>query len=144
MIKMGQVSTKRFGIKLRFENNYYRVHITHPDFKGRIRKRLGEKNYEDAENKAANIRYEITKQFENQEVTMKAAEDFVENYIALNIKKTASIFDYKEEFIKKKISTKNKHTKNPLANSTVSGYRTAIQYFEDYFKKKEYRNTLHT
>ena len=133
---MGQINTKRFGIKLRFENNYYRIHITHPNFRGRIRKRLGEKNYEDAEDKAANIRYEIIKQFENQDVIKKAVEDFVDNYIALNIKKTASIFDYKEEFIKKKMTTKNKHTKNPLANSTVSGYRTAIQYFEDYFIKK--------
>ena len=103
MMKMGQVSTKRFGIKLRFENNYYRIHITHPNFRGRIRKRLGEKNYEDAEDKAANIRYEIIKQFENQDVIKKAVEDFVDNYIALNIKKTASIFDYKEEFIKKVI-----------------------------------------
>lgn len=134
---MGQIDTKRFGLKLRLENDYYRLHITHPDFRGRIRKRLGEKGHADAENQTLNIRYELGKQFEKQEVTKQAVEDFLDNYIALNIKKTGSIFDYKQEFIDKKIGTKNKHTKKPIANSTISGYRTALQYFENYFIKKK-------
>lgn len=90
---MGQKNDKKFVTKLHFENNYYRIHVTHPDFKGRVRKRLGEKNFQDAESIVLDIRYDLGKKFENVDVTKEAVEDFVENYIALNIKKTASIFD---------------------------------------------------
>lgn len=132
---MGQKKDKKFVTKLHFENNYYRIHVTHPDFKGRVRKRLGEKNFQDAENIVLDIRYDLGKKFENMEVTKEAVEDFVENYIALNIKKTASIFDYTNEFIESKRRQSNKYTKDSLTKSTISGYRTALKYFHEYFIK---------
>jgi integrase len=132
-MKMGQIITKRFKIVVQQENSYFRIHITHPDFTGRVRKRLGVKSQDDADNTALNIRFELGRHFEKHEVTKEAVEDFVENYISLNVKKTASIFDYKEEFIESKKKANNKYTKNSLSPSTISGYRTALQYFEEYF-----------
>jgi len=133
---MDNTYTKRFRVKLHYENNYYRIHITHPDFKGRIRKRLGVKTLDDAENIILNIRFEIGKQFENHEITRQLVEDFLDDFISLNVKKDASIFDYSEDFLESKKKSVNKYTKKSLVNSTLSGYRTSLKYFEEYFKKK--------
>ncbi len=134
---MDNTKTKRFRVKLHYENNYYRIHITHPDFKGRIRKRLGVKSLDDAENITLNIRFEVGKQFENHEITRQLVEDFLDDFISMNVKKDASIFDYTDDFLESKKKSKNKFTKKLLANSTISGYRTSLQYFEAYFKKEK-------
>lgn len=125
----------RFNVKLHYENNYYRVHVTHPNFKGRIRKRFGNRPLDEADNIALSIRFELAKNFDNKEITSEAVEDFIDGYIAMNIKKDASIFDYVDEFLESKKNSNNKFTKKSLTKSTLSGYRTALQYFETYFKK---------
>lgn len=133
---MDNTNTKRFRVKLHYENNYYRIHITHPDFKGRIRKRLGVRTQDDAEDITMNIRFEIGKQLEKHEITKQLVEDFLDDFISMNVKKDASIFDYTDDFLESKKKSINKYTKKLLVNSTLSGYRTSLKYFEEYFRKK--------
>ncbi len=132
---MENINHNRFAVKLHHENNYFRVHVSHPYFKGRIRKRLGDRPFEDADNIALNIRFELGNHFDKQEITKHGVEDFIENFISMNVKKDASIFDYKDEFLESKKNSNNKYTKKALTKSTLSGYRTALQYFEEYFSK---------
>jgi site-specific recombinase XerD len=134
---MENLNNNRFRVKLHKEDSYYRVHVAHPKFKSRIRKRIGDKTYEEADNVFLNIRFELGKQFQNQEITRQGVEDFIDTFISMNVKKDASIFEYKDEFLEYKKNSKNQHTDRLLVKSTLSGYRTALQYFEDYFKKKK-------
>ena len=132
---MNDFIKNKFVVKLRNENNYYRIHITHPSFKGRIRKRIGEKNIDDAENICLNIKFELFNKFQNSEMTKGEVVEFIDNFISLNIKMNASIFDYKDEFINYKKVSKNKLTNKILTKSTISGYLTALKYFEEFFIK---------
>ncbi len=132
---MENFNSSRFQVKLHKENDYYRIHVTHPNFKSRIRRRIGDRTFIDADNICLNIRFELGKQFQNHEITKQGVEDFINNFISLNVKKDASIFDYKEEFLEIKMNSKNKHTDKLLVKSTLSGYKTSLQYFEDFFKK---------
>ncbi len=133
---MGQIVNKPFDVKLIKENQYFRIYITHPNFTGRIRKRLGDRSYDDLENIKFSIRYDIGKHFSNTEINKSDVEAYIDNYIAMNVKGTASFFDYKHEFLESKIGRVNKKTKSRLTKSTVSGYRTALKYFEEYLIKK--------
>lgn len=132
---MESFNNNKFRVKLHKENDYYRIHVAHPNFKSRIRKRIGDRTFDDAENIFLNIRFELSKQFQNQEITKQSVGDFIDNFISMNVKKDASIFDYKDEFLESKRNSKNKHTDKLLVKSTLSGYCTALQYFEDFFKK---------
>jgi len=132
---MKYLNSNRFVVKLRYENNYHRVHITHPSFKGRIRKRLGNHTAIEADNIALNIRYELGREFENKEITEQAVEAFITNYISMKVKMNASMFEYVDEFLNYKVNSFNKKTKKNLSKSTLSGYRTALKYFEEYFNK---------
>jgi hypothetical protein len=134
---MENIKTNKFRVKLHFENNYYRIHVTHPNFKSRIKRRIGDKTFEEADNIILNIRFELGKQFMYQEITKQGVEDFIDTFISMNVKKDASIFEYKDEFLSDKTKSKNKHTDNLLVKSTLSGYRTALKYFEDYFRKNK-------
>lgn len=138
---MENFTNNRFQVRLHNENDYYRIHVTHPNFKTRIRKRIGDQTYENADNICLNIRFELGKQFQNHEITKQSVEDFINNFISMNVKKDASIFDYKDEFLESKRNSKNNHTDKSLVKSTLSGYRTALKYFEDFFKK--YRIPAH-
>lgn len=133
---MGQFTNKPFDVKLIKENQYFRIYITHPNFKGRIRKRLGDRSYDDLENIKFSIRYDLGKHFSNTEITKSDVEAYIDNYVAMNVKCTASFFDYKNEFLESKIGRVNKKTKSRLSKSTVSGYRTALKYFEEFLLKK--------
>ena len=57
---MGQIFIKPFEVKLQKENEQFRLHVTHPKFKGRIRKRLGDRDVQDLESIAFNLKYVIT------------------------------------------------------------------------------------
>jgi site-specific recombinase XerD len=134
---MGQTSIKPFEVKLIKEDNYYRLHVTHPNFVGRIRKRMGLKSYDDVESLAFSIKYELGKHFTNSDLNKSDVDSFIDNYIAMNIKCTASIFDYNEEFIEDKQDKTNRKTKKKLTKSTISGYRTSLKYFQAYLVKKK-------
>lgn len=123
---------KQFGVKLQLENSYYRLCVTHPTFKGRIRKRIGYKTNHDLNGLQYTIKYELENHFRNVVIDKDKVESFLERFISMNIKCTASIFDYKTEFLRTKADTTNKHTKKKLSYCTLSGYRTALNYFEQY------------
>jgi len=133
---MGQILNKPFEVKLIKESQYYRLYVTHPNIKGRIRKRMGDRAFGDLENIAFSIKYELGRHFLNGEITKSDVEAFIDNYVAMNVKYTASIFDYNNEFLDAKIGRVNKKTKNRLTKSTISGYRTALKYFEEFLIKK--------
>ncbi len=133
---MGQVANKPFDVKLIKENQYYRLYVTHPNFKGRIRKRMGDRAFDDLENISFSIKYELGRHFLNSEITKSDVEAYIDNFVAMNVKCTASIFDYKDEFLELKTGRVNKKTKNRLTKSTLSGYRTALKYFEEFLLKK--------
>lgn len=130
-------SIKPFQVKLQQENSYYRMCITHPNFKGRIRKRLGDKQYEDLENIAFNIRFELGKHFQSHEISKQDVEAFIEKYVSMNVRCDASIFDYSAEFLASKTAKVNNKTKKNLCKSILSGYRTALKYFEEYLTKNK-------
>ncbi|NLD49141.1 MAG: tyrosine-type recombinase/integrase [Clostridiaceae bacterium] len=134
---MGQIFTKPFEVKLQKENEYLRLHVTHPKFKGRIRKRLGDRDVQDLESIAFNLKYELGKQFNGSEINKSEVEAFIDNFVAMNVKGTASIFDYKEDFLRKLSEKFNKKTKKHLSKSTLSAYRTSLKYFEEFIRKRK-------
>jgi len=131
-----QKNLQLFKTKIRLENGYYRLHVTHPKFKGRIRKRLGNLTQDESETVALNIQFELGRQFGSTDITKESVDNFVESYISLNVKRNASIFDYVDEFLESKRNTINRFTKKPLSNSTLSGYKTALDYLEQYYKRR--------
>jgi len=133
---MGQIFNKPFQVKLQKENEQFRLHVTHPKFKGRIRKRLGDRDVQDLESIAFNLKYDLGKQFNGSEINKSEVETFIDNFVSMNVRCTASIFDYKEDFLKKLSEKLNKKTKKQLSKSTLSGYRTSLKYFEEYIIKK--------
>lgn len=133
---MKTINEKPFEVKLVQEDQYYRIYVTHPNFKGRIRKRLGNKSYDTLENISFTIRYELNKHFDNGNFTKTDVESFIDNHIALNVKRTSSIFDYKDDFLKAKADRFNKKTKKAITNSTLSSHRTTLKYFESFLIRK--------
>lgn len=134
---MEKKNDKPFDVKLLAEKNYYRLYVTHSKFKGRIRKRLGDRPYEDLENVAFNLKYELGKNFLYRDITKEEVESFIDNYISMNVKCNASIIDYKQDFLDHKSEKTNKKIRKKLSNSTISGYRTALKYFEEFLGKKK-------
>lgn len=126
-----------FKTKIHFENEYYRLHVTSNKFKGRIRKRLGCQQEDEATNIAFNLKYELGKHFNNGVTSREEVESYIENFVSINVKLDASIFTYVSDFLESKTAETNKKTKRKLTKSTLSGYRTAIKYFEDYLRKKK-------
>jgi site-specific recombinase XerD len=134
---MDKSSNPFFNVKLQQESNYFRLYVTHANYKGRIRRRLGDKQYEDLEHIANNIRFELGKHFRDHDINKDAVETFIDKYISMNVKSDASIFDYSAEFLETKALKVNKRTKKNVCRSTLSGYRTAIKYFENYLSKNK-------
>lgn len=134
---MGQIVNKPFDVKLIKENQYYRLYVTHPAFKGRIRKRMGDRAFGDLENIAFTIKYELGRHFLNIEISKSDVEAYIDNFVAMNVKCTASIFDYREDFLDDKTGQLNEKTTKRLSKSTISGYRTALKYFEEFLIKKK-------
>jgi len=134
MTKNGQA---KFKVRFNLENGYYRIHITHPAFKGRIRKRLGDKTSEDAEENAMSIRYELNREFKSRDFTKQEIEDYVEKYISLNVKCNGSFFDYVDDYLAYKGKSINKLTERKIQDSTLKSISTALQYYKDYFDDKK-------
>jgi site-specific recombinase XerD len=126
-----------FEVKLLNEKNYHRLYITHASFKGRIRKRLGDRKLEDLQSIAFNLKFELGKHFLQGEITKEEVESYIDSYVSLNVKCTASIFDYQEDFLSFKRDKINKKLRKQLSKSTVSSYITALKYFEKYLVKEK-------
>lgn len=134
---MENFTSNPFNTKIHYENEYYRLHVTSKKFKGRIRKRLGCQEEDEANNIAFNVKYELGKHFNNGNLLKEEVESYIENFVSMNVKLNASIFIYVSEFLENKSAEINKKTKKKLTQSTLSGYRTALKYFEDYMRKKK-------
>lgn len=126
-----------FNVKLHDDNSYFRMHITHPGFKGRIRKRIGKKESVDIDSVTLNIKYELSRFFnEKTRITKDEVEAFVDNYVSMHVNNRASILEYKDDFFEYLETKFNNNTRRQLTKSTISSYKTAIKYFEEYIIKK--------
>ena len=81
-----------FNVGLLQEGNYHRLYITHPFLKGRFKKRIGNGKPENLEKIRFHLKYELEKHFETSEITREAVNDFINSFISLQVKYTASIF----------------------------------------------------
>ena len=134
---MDKKNNKPFEVNLLKEKEYFRLYVTHNSFKGRIRKRLGDRPLEELQNTAFNLKFELGKHFLYGEIIKEEVESYIDSYVSMNVKCNASIFDYKDDFLENKSEKFNKKTKSSLSKSTLSGYRTALKYFEEYLTKKK-------
>jgi site-specific recombinase XerD len=125
---------EKFKVRLNLENGYYRLHITHPKFTGRIRKRLGDKTLDEAEENAMSVRYELKRKFDGQNFTKQEVEDFIERYIKLSVKRTGSFFEYMDEYLVFKEQAFNNKTKRYIEKSTIVSIRTALNYYKDFYR----------
>ena len=71
--------------------------LTHSSFKGRITKRLGDRPHEELENIAFNLKFELVRHFLYDEIIKEEVESYIDNYVSMNVKCNASIFDYKDD-----------------------------------------------
>ncbi len=130
---------KPFKAYLREEDGSVRLYVQNPAFYGRIRKRLGTGVQEDYEGILARVRYELENTFTGKEkITIDAVQLAVANIIDMHLKKSASIFDYSEQFIEMKRNTFNKNTRKNLTRNSVNAYIKALEYFEQYLNNKNH------
>jgi integrase len=132
---MGKAVIKPFQVKIIHEGNYDRLYITHPNFAGRIKKRIGKDSTEESENIKFHLKYELENHFATNDLTKESATNFIENYVSLRIKFNASIFDYFDDYIEIKKKAINKRTKSRLVKPTITSYESAKSYFEKFLIK---------
>ncbi|MBW6502243.1 MAG: hypothetical protein K0B05_12695 [Bacteroidales bacterium] len=70
-----------FEIVITLEGGYYRLNITHPGYKGRIRKRIGNGNQEKHETLLSHLKVELEKHFSDTEISKEAVNSFVNCYV---------------------------------------------------------------
>lgn len=126
----------KFNVKLHPEGNYNRVYVTHPDFKGRIKKHLGNGDPKEYENIVYNLRNELENYFQNKTVQKKGVKSFVDQFVGVHLKGKVSIFIYSDEFMAKKKDTKNVRTLKPLVSTTLNSYVYSTKYFRDFLIEK--------
>lgn len=126
-----------FKAYLRAEDGSVRLYVLNPAFYGRIRKRLGNGKTEDYEGILARVRYELENSFPKKEnITFEAVDTAVTNIIDMHLKKSASIFDYSEQFIEDKRNTFNKFTRKNLTRNSVNSYKKALEFFKQFINDK--------
>ena len=125
-----------FEIALTLEGGYYRLNITHPEFKGRIRKRIGNGNQERHETLISHLKVELENHFIEIQISKEAVDSFVNYYIDMFYKKTASIFDFFPEFLKSKQETFNEKTEKFLTKASLRTYERATNTFKKYLASK--------
>jgi site-specific recombinase XerD len=135
---MRRLSKKKpFKAYLRAEDGSVRLYVLNPAFYGRIRKRLGPGNTEDYEGILARVRYEIENSFPAKEnITLEAVDTAVTNIIDMHLKKSASIFDYSEQFIEMKRNSFNKFTRRNLTRNSINSYKKALEFFKQFIYDK--------
>ena len=125
-----------FDIAATLEGGYYRLNITHPEYKGRIRKRIGNGSQEKHQTLLLHLKVELEKHFIGNEITKEAVESFVKYYVGMYYKKSISIFDYFPEFIKSKQETYNENTEKFLTKASLLTYERTTAYFQKYLASK--------
>ena len=134
---MNKSNNPPFNVNLLHEGNYYRLYITHPYLKGRFKKRIGNGKPEDLQKILFHLKYDLENHFETCELSREAVDEFLNNFISLQVKYSASMFMYFEEFIQAKRDSTNNKTKSRLAKSTLTAYYKSKEYFEAYLLKKK-------
>jgi len=134
---MKNLGQKPFKVNLVQEGDYNRLYIKHSSFKNRIRKHIGIRSEEEKENILFFLRYDLENHFANNEITREAVEEFIDQYINMQVRKKTSILSYFDEFIAYKKNSSNKKTRNKLVKTTITSYLTAGEYFRRYLEKKK-------
>ena len=107
---MRKLSKRRpFKAYLRAEDGSIRLYVHNPAFYGRIRIRLGKGEIGDYEGILSRVKYELENLYpEKENITFDSVKAAVTNIIDMHIKKSASVFDYSDQFIEKKKKSFNK------------------------------------
>lgn len=126
-----------FDIAITLEGGYYRLNITHSEYKGRIRKRIGNGNKEKHDTLLSHLKVELEKHFIGNEISKEAVDSFVNYYVDMYYKKSASIFDYFPEFLKSKKKTYNENTGKFLTKASLLTYERTVAYFQKYLASKK-------
>jgi integrase len=124
-----------FNITSIAEKGFVKFYITHPDFKGRIKKHIGKGSCSDYENYQYELRIEANKYFVGKTVTYDYTKNFVNDYVE-RMKHVGSIFNHVDEFIFLKSNKLNKNLDKPLSKSTINTALKAIDNFRDYLITK--------
>jgi len=128
---------KPFKAYLREEEGSVRLYVQNPAFYGRIRKRLGTGKVEEYEGILARIKYELENTFSGKPtLTFNSVQNAVTNIIDMHLKKSASIFDYSEQFIEMKKNSFNKRTRMNLTRNSINSYKKAFEFFKQYINDK--------
>ncbi len=125
-----------FNVKILKEGEYTRLYVTHKSFKGRIKKRIGNNDSENLNALRYQLMNELNIHFVDRSIQLNEVISYVENFISVKIKGTASIFDYFQEFLEFKQASINSMTERKLTKSTLASYETAKRVFEAYLIKK--------
>ncbi|HDJ33234.1 MAG TPA: hypothetical protein ENF21_03940 [Bacteroidetes bacterium] len=73
---------------------------------------------------------------EKGEITREAVEEFIDQYINMQVRKKTSILSYFDEFIAYKKNSSNKKTRNKLVKTTITSYLSAGEYFKRYLREE--------
>ena len=125
-----------FDIALTLEGGYYRLNVTHPEYKGRIRKRIGKGSQEKHQTLLSHLKVELEKYFTGIEISKETVDSFVNYYVDMYYKRTASIFDFFLEFLKSKQDTYNEKTERFLTKASLLTYERTDTYFQKYLASK--------
>ncbi len=134
---MSILNNNSFNFTITNEGGYPRLYVTHPEFKGRIKKRIGKSSVIADQSFIYQLKFDFDRHFSKNEITKQAVSNFVDQYVSLKIKGNASIFDFFDEFVELKKETKNKLTKKLIVSTTITAYKTAKESFEDFLLKKK-------
>ncbi len=130
-----------FEIKIYVDGKSHRLSVTHPSFIGRIRPRIGNGSTEEHDTLKLHLKVELEKHFRDEAFTKESVESFIDQYIDMYYKGTASIFDYFYEFYQMKEKTYNKRTKYFLTKSSLQAYTRTKELFHD-FTRSFYRSDI--
>lgn len=133
---MKKFTQKPFQVTLIEEGIYNRLYIKHPTFKGRIRIHLGVLPKDELENIQFHLKYDLENYFTENEISKEGVQEFVNQYVAMQVKNKASVFTFFNDFISYKKESKNKRTKKDLVKNTITSYITAGDYFQKYLEKE--------
>lgn len=124
-----------FEITINLEGGYYRLNITHPEYRGRTRKRIGNGGKEMHDTLLSHLKVELEKHFTGNEISKEAVDSFVNYYVDMYYKKSASIFDYFPEFLNMKRKTYNENTGKFLTRASLLTYERTCAYFQKYMTR---------
>lgn len=128
---MKKTEIKKFSIRALEEKGFVKFYITHPDFKGRIKKHIGKGSLSDYGNYQNDFSKDIEHFFNGKAITFEAVQNYADSYVEKK-KHIGSIFNYTDEFLAIKRETFNRKTKNYLSGSAITCYKRSIDYFKKF------------